>query len=84
MLKQRCENDDFEKEYKKYFKMNALNSKFLLLFHNLLHFTPHVMKSTLKNTCKAAKIRIVKDTAFQELDLNCFTLENIRIFNFKR
>ena len=56
------------------FKLNTLNSKFLLLLHNLLHFTPNFKKNMLNNTCRAAKIRIIKNTALQELDLNRFTL----------
>ena len=37
----------------------------------------------LKNTCKAAKIKIMKNDAFQELDLNHF--EKYRLtYNFTR
>ena len=56
------------------FKLNTLNSKILQLFHDLLHFTPNFKKNMLKNTSKAAKIRIMKNTTLQELDLNRFTL----------
>ena len=44
--KQRYENGYFQKD----------NSKFQLLFHNLLHCTPHIKMDMLKNKCKAAKI----------------------------
>ena len=54
--------------------MNTLSSKFLLLFHNLLHFTPNFKKNMLKNTCKDAKLTTMKNTALEELDLNRFTL----------
>ena len=55
-------------------KLSTLNSKLLLLFHNLLHFTLNFKKNMLKNTCKAAKIMIIKNTTLQELDLRRFTL----------
>ena len=58
---------------KSHFKVNTLNSKLLMLFHNLLHFTPNFKKNMLKNTCKTAKTRIMKNTALQ--DLNRFTLQ---------
>ena len=56
------------------FKLNTLISKFLLLFHNLLHSTLNFKKNMLKNTFKAAKLRIMKNTGLQELALNRFTL----------
>ena len=59
-----------KKNKKKTFQINTLNSKFKLLFHNLIHFTPDFKRNILKNTCKAAKIKIMKKTALQELDLN--------------
>ena len=48
---------------------NKMNSK----FHSLLHFTPHFKRNMLKNTCKARKIKIMKDFALQELNLNRLT-----------
>ena len=56
------------------FKLNTLNSKCLLLFYNFAHFTPIFKKNILNNTCKAAKRKIMKNSALQELDLNRFTL----------
>ena len=35
------------------------------------------MGNMLKSTCKAAKIKILKNTALQELDLSRFTMYNI-------
>ena len=45
-----------------HFKSNTLNSKFYLLFHNLLHFTPHIKRSILKNTCKTSKFSKYHET----------------------
>ena len=62
--------DNFSKDqnnkHKDYLKLNTLNSKFELLFHNLLRFTLQFNRSWLKNTCK--------NTALQKLYLNRFTL----------
>ena len=44
-----------------------------LPFYNL-HFTPHFKRNLLENTCKAVKIKIIKNTALQELYLSCFTM----------
>ena len=63
-----------KKNKKNHFKLKTLNSKLLLLFHKLLHFAPNFKKNMVKNTYKAAKIRIMKNTALQELDLNRFIL----------
>ena len=57
----------FKKKRKK--KTNKMNSK----FHSLLHFTPHFKRNMLKNTCKARKIKIMKNFALQEINLNRLT-----------
>ena len=44
------------KKKKNHLKLNTLNSKFYILFHNLPLFTPHVKRNMLRNTCKATKI----------------------------
>ena len=69
-----------KKNKKSHFKLNKLNLKLLLVFHNLFNLSPNFKKNMLKNTCKAAKIRIMKNTASEEVNLNRFALKYVNWF----
>ena len=49
-------NNNNNNNKKNHFKLNSLNSKFSLLFQNIIHFTPHVKRDLSKSTCKTVKI----------------------------
>ena len=62
------------KKNKKNFKLNTSNSKFFqskckLQLHNHLPFICHFERNISRNICKATK-KIMKNTVFQELNLN--------------
>ena len=49
-----------KKEKKGGKKLNTPNSKFRLLFQNLVDFTPHFTRNMEENICKATKILLKK------------------------
>ena len=69
---------------KNYFKYNTRDSKFLLLFHNFLYFTPHVKRNMSKSTCKDEKIfkRSWKTLHFKNLIKPLHFVKCQLVFNF--
>ena len=55
-LQKKGKKKEKKKEKKRKSKLNTLNSKFRLLFQNLVAFIPHLKRNMEKNICEAPKL----------------------------
>ena len=70
LQKQKERRKKKKKEKKRKSKLNTLNSKFRLLFQNLVAFIPHLKRNMEKNICEAPKLLWhLENAALQELYL---------------